>query len=621
MKKLLALVLAPALLICICAHAENSPWTFNVSKKEITAYTGPGGDVTVPGVFDGVPVYRTASGLFMKRDDILSITFEEGLQVLGYSAMNGLSGLQRVALPQTLGAMDGSSLYNCGALTEVTVPAGVSFIGQNCFSWCGQLAKIVFEGECPYFHRPGTNFKQLPKDAVILVPDDQLEAYTAALPEAADRIRPSGQNAVPAPVQPDNLFTAVGGEITSYRGRDPHVAIPASIGGMEITGIGNGAFAGFNAFTVSIPEGVTRIGDEAFLSPSHLYYALLPSTLRTIGESAFHFFYGPRIVLPDGLESIGAGAFYNSSLEEITLPASLKSSGSQAFAKCYSLKKVVVLCDPGLIPEDAFEDCGPIEFEYASAPSETVPPETPLPLLSPEPLPPEPPLPAVTAQTFSPAAPAETPLPASPETPLLALTPSSAPSEAPAPTAEPVPVPAETSQPTLVPETAAPETPLPTLVPDPVPSSSPIPDETPLPAPQETPLSTNAPSGDPDHIETSSGTIGLHFETTSPVFPGSFQNGPVLETKYLCFGVSVGNTPMDPSILGGEYSLVFHADGTVTMLMAGEDYPGLTWRMDGADIVINSSDGREIRLFPSAVGFRTDYFGFMILEYVPLAAE
>ena len=607
MKKLLAFVLVFALLIGTGAYAEDSPWTFSESQGEITAYTGPGGDVTVPGAFDGAPVYRTASGLFMKRDDILSIVFEDGLQVLGYSTMNGLAGLQRVTLPQTLGAMDGSSLYSCGELTEVTVPASVSFVGQNCFSWCGRLEKIVFEGVCPFFHRPDTNFKQLPKDAVILVPDDQLEAYRAALPGAAGRIQPSGQSAYPAPKLPDDRFTVVDGEITSYRGRDPHVTIPEKLDGMQVTSIGNGAFAGFSAFSVSIPEGVVRIDAKAFLSPAHLYCALLPSTLRTIGESAFHFFYGPAISLPEGLESIGPAAFYNSSLEEVTLPASLKSIGSQAFAKCYRLKKVVVLCDPGLIPEDAFEGCENAEFEYVSAPAETVLAETPLPAAAP-------------AASAAPS-PAESPVPASPETPLPMLTPPAEPTPTPAPTASPTPVPTDTPLPTAVPLTAAPETPLPTAVQEPVPTGAPASAETPEPAPQATPLSTKAPSGDPGRGEGSSGTIGLQFGTSAPVFPGSVKNGPIPETKYICFGVIAGGTPMDPSILGGEYSMVFHANGTVTMMMAGTEFPDLTWRMDGADIVIGGYGGREIRLVPSVAGYLTDYFGSMILEYVPLSFE
>ncbi len=64
------------------------------------------------------------------------------------------------------------------------------------------------------------------------------------------------------------------------------------------------------ADTVTIPEGVTMIEEEAFYGDTSL----------------------DEVVIPEGVECIGAGAFAESSVKSITLPASLTAIGEGAFA-------------------------------------------------------------------------------------------------------------------------------------------------------------------------------------------------------------------------------------------------------------------------------------------------
>lgn len=395
------------LLLCAAANAEESPWDFDGVKRLLTDYRGPGGEVTVPGQIGGVPVYRTASGLFSGREDITEIRFEEGPQVIGISTLNGVSGLKRVLFPQSLRAIETSNVFSCAALEEAIVPCGVGYVGQNCFSWSGQLGRITFEGSCPFFEKPESCFKQLPGELVILVPDDALDAYREALPHVREKIQPSGRNAKSAPVTQEGDFTVTNGKVTAYRGEDACVVIPASVGGEKVIAIGDNVFMGFNAYTVSIPEGVTEIGNGAFRSGDHLYGVKLPSTLRTIGEDAFRFFYGNRVTLPEGLQTIGARAFYDASLTRITLPSTLKSVGSQVFANCRSLKTVTLRSDRAVLPADAFEGCGEIEFLREDPPT-----PAPKPTGTPKPL--ETLLPAQAIATPQQEKPLQTLLPAQP---------------------------------------------------------------------------------------------------------------------------------------------------------------------------------------------------------------
>ena len=84
---------------------------------------------------------------------------------------------------------------NCNALAEITIPAGVRYIGDSSFTFCESLRKITFEGVCPVIDMDC--FTALPEDAVAYVPNDQLEAYAEAFANAgsAVTIQPSGKSA------------------------------------------------------------------------------------------------------------------------------------------------------------------------------------------------------------------------------------------------------------------------------------------------------------------------------------------------------------------------------------------------------------------------------------------
>lgn len=86
---------------------------------------------------------------------------------------------------------------------------------------------------------------------------------------------------------------------------------------------------------VVIPEGVTEIGEGAF-SCSHMPSVRFPSTLKKIGKQAFYLTFGltnySTITFPNGLEVIEDEAFgFCYFKKAIVLPASIKSIGKKAF--------------------------------------------------------------------------------------------------------------------------------------------------------------------------------------------------------------------------------------------------------------------------------------------------
>ncbi|MBQ9133949.1 MAG: leucine-rich repeat protein [Clostridia bacterium] len=139
-----------------------------------------------------------------------------------------------------------------------------------------------------------------------------------------------------------------------------------------------------------LPEGLTKIGREAFLGNGELRSIRFPSTLREIGYGAFAYAGVTEIVLPSGvtvlsgaafydcveltsvtlsdtLVEIGDYAFHHTAIESIELPSSLDAIGHGAFAYCYKLRSLTVPEGVLSIGGKVFWGCGALEELYLPA--------------------------------------------------------------------------------------------------------------------------------------------------------------------------------------------------------------------------------------------------------------
>ncbi len=91
---------------------------------------------------------------------------------------------------------------------------------------------------------------------------------------------------------------------------------------------------------IIIKDGVTNIGDNAFLDFEKLTEVIIPSSVHTIGDKAFsncrNLYY---IYIPNGVAKIGKDCFsFNYKLTDIFVPYTVKSIGEDAFYKCNARK-------------------------------------------------------------------------------------------------------------------------------------------------------------------------------------------------------------------------------------------------------------------------------------------
>ena len=131
--------------------------------------------------------------------------------------------------------------------------------------------------------------------------------------------------------------------VMGYIGTSSTVIIPATYNGNPVIGILGYAFLNCTSLTsVTIPEGVTKIGDWAFKGCTGLASVTIPSSVTSIGSMAFNGCTGlTSVTIPSSVTSIGGWAFAGcTSLTSITIPDGVKVSGESAFAGCTSLTTV-----------------------------------------------------------------------------------------------------------------------------------------------------------------------------------------------------------------------------------------------------------------------------------------
>ena len=169
------------------------------------------------------------------------------------------------------------------------------------------------------------------------------------------------------------------GPVDSANNGPYDITIPTMLGDHPVTAIGVGAFAGTGVIkhpkkpelckfcrqikVVTIPKGITSIGESAFESPYQVHTALTDVTIdadiTSMGSLAFAYCSALKnVTLGDGVREISDYAFaWCEQLEHLTLGNGIQTIGERAFNNCFVLDNVTLPASLTSIGECSFLGC------------------------------------------------------------------------------------------------------------------------------------------------------------------------------------------------------------------------------------------------------------------------
>ncbi len=235
-------------------------------------------------------------------------------------------------IPGTVTNIADGAFDLCDRLSGVTIPPSVITIGSEAFESCGDLGQMVIPS------------------SVTTIGTAAFWSCWSLTNFTVDVLNPTYASA--AGVLFDKTFTTL---IQYPEAKNGSYMVPGSV----VT-ILPGAFQGCSGLTaVTLPYGVTSIGDSAFEFCYNLTGAAIPGSVTNIGTQAFYDCPSlASLVISNGVTSIGDDAFeFCNSLTSVTIPDSVTGIGDYAFSSCLSLTNLTISDHVTSIGNDVFDGC------------------------------------------------------------------------------------------------------------------------------------------------------------------------------------------------------------------------------------------------------------------------
>jgi hypothetical protein len=401
-------------LISGAAAYRVSKGTATVGTVRIPAYYRPSAESEYqPVTAIGSTNNNSNDEAFSYCTSLTSIIIPESITSIGNLAFRGCTSLTSVTIPTSVTTIGSGAFRECTSLTSIAIPAGVTTIGGSAFSGCTSLTSIAIPASVTSIGNDAFN-NCTSLEVVTFAAGSQLTSIgsyafyncsltSIAIPAGVMSIgegaftRCTSLTAITVAASNPN-YVGDGGILYNKAKTILIQAPPAGINGtvtipVGVTSIGNNAFYYCTSLTsITIPPGVTSIGDRAFSSCDYLASITIPPGVTSIGDGAFSNCYLASITIPSSVTRIGNvssigpdyfnGAFYScgnlatvtfatdselttighgtfsscTKLTSITIPVSVTTIGDSAFYYCRSLTSITIPSSVTSVGQNAFRD-------------------------------------------------------------------------------------------------------------------------------------------------------------------------------------------------------------------------------------------------------------------------
>lgn len=341
--------------------------------------------------------------------DLTSITIPNSVESIGTYAFWNCYSLSTITIPGSLTNTGDYAFYRCNGLTSVTFQDGVTSIGNGAFYACDSLTSVTIPGSVTSIGEKAFESSGLTdvyfigseeQRSVISIDENNARLISAIWHYAFLASGTCGNNLVWTLADTGTLSISGTGAMEDYLyGGAPWYGSSASIKTVLIqegvTSIGESAFVECSSLSnIIMPDSLTCIGDYAFWWCGELGSVTIPSGVTCIGDYAFKYCYClsiwveadntayssddsgvlfnkdktillrvPNLLsgnyeIPESVITIGDYAFSECGwLYGITIPDSVISIGDRAFGDCYSLSNITIPDSVTSIGESLFFGC------------------------------------------------------------------------------------------------------------------------------------------------------------------------------------------------------------------------------------------------------------------------
>jgi uncharacterized repeat protein (TIGR03803 family) len=297
-------------------HAQFN-YTTNNGTITITAYAGGGGDVVIPSMINGLPVTSIGDSAFYYCWSLTNVTIPSSVTNIGEGVFLGCTSLTNITVDPFNSAYsslngvlfdEGQTMliqYPVGNVaTSYTIPNSVTSIGDYAFEYCGGLTSLTIPNSVTdigdyVFEYCGLTNVTIP-NSVTSIGDYAFSGCpltSVTIPNGVTSIRDSFSDC-------SSLINVIIGSGVTNIGDQAFsqctslMAIDVSVDNNSFLSVDGVLFdrsqttliqfpVGSGATSYSIPNGVTKIGDDAFRDCPSLTSVTIPNSVINIGDSAF----------------------------------------------------------------------------------------------------------------------------------------------------------------------------------------------------------------------------------------------------------------------------------------------------------------------------------------------
>lgn len=215
-------------------------------------------NLVIPSDYNGKKVTElTSDGEYIDgRNRVVSVTIPNSITTIGYQSLFELRSLKNIEIPNSVTKIEDFAFGYCASLTEIKIPESVKTIGLCAFDRCASLATVTLSEGLEEIGRQAFAYCEALKRIHIPKSVKCIGIWAFDGCDTLEEITVDTEN---------SAYRSIDGNLYS---KDGTVLLKYAVGKKNTE--------------ITVPEGVKKIGESAFLGAESLKKIHLPDSLTEI---------------------------------------------------------------------------------------------------------------------------------------------------------------------------------------------------------------------------------------------------------------------------------------------------------------------------------------------------